>query len=186
MLLDIGAVWCHWCHVMDRESYEDEEVAAIINDQFIAVKVDRDERPEIDRRYQSAVGAITGQGGWPLTAFLTERGQVFYGGTYFPKNDMHGRPGYKSLADTGQRTLPGQQGIGAGERPENKGTPGQADHAGRGGPRAPSLRVRRCAGIHRAGFRPRARWLRPRPRNSPTPQPSSWPLAAITRPGKTG
>ena len=97
VLLDIGAVWCHWCHVMDRESYEDQEVAAIINDRFIAVKVDRDERPEIDRRYQSAVGAITGQGGWPLTAFLTERGQVFYGGTYFPKNDMHGRPGYKSL-----------------------------------------------------------------------------------------
>ena len=97
MLLDIGAVWCHWCHVMDRESYEDQEVAAIINDRFIAVKVDRDERPEVDRRYQSAVGAITGQGGWPLTAFLTERGQVFYGGTYFPKNDMHGRPGYKSL-----------------------------------------------------------------------------------------
>ena len=97
VLLDIGAVWCHWCHVMDRESYEDQEVAAIINDRFIAVKVDRDERPEVDRRYQSAVGAITGQGGWPLTAFLTERGQVFYGGTYFPKNDMHGRPGYKSL-----------------------------------------------------------------------------------------
>lgn len=97
VLLDIGAVWCHWCHVMDRESYEDPEVAAIINDRFIAVKVDRDERPEVDRRYQTAVGAITGQGGWPLTAFLTERGQVFYGGTYFPKNDMHGRPGYKSL-----------------------------------------------------------------------------------------
>ena len=62
VLLDIGAVWCHWCHVMDRESYEDQEVAAIINDQFIAVKVDRDERPEVDRRYQSAVGAITGTG----------------------------------------------------------------------------------------------------------------------------
>ena len=97
VLLDIGAVWCHWCHVMDRESYEDPEVAAIINDRFIAVKVDRDERPEVDRRYQGAVGAITGQGGWPLTAFLTERGQVFYGGTYFPKSDMHGRPGYKTL-----------------------------------------------------------------------------------------
>ena len=97
VLLDIGAVWCHWCHVMDRESYEDPEVAAIINDRFIAVKVDRDERPEVDRRYQGAVGAITGQGGWPLTAFLTDQGQVFYGGTYFPKNDMHGRPGYKTL-----------------------------------------------------------------------------------------
>ena len=65
VLLDVGAVWCHWCHVMDRESYEDPEVAAIINNHFIAVKVDRDERPEVDRRYQGAVGAITGQGGWP-------------------------------------------------------------------------------------------------------------------------
>ena len=97
VLLDIGAVWCHWCHVMDGESYEDSEVAEIINRHFIAVKVDRDERPDVDKRYQNAVGAITGQGGWPLTAFLTEKGQVFYGGTYFPKEDMHGRAGYKTL-----------------------------------------------------------------------------------------
>ena len=164
VLLDIGAVWCHWCHVMDRESYEDQEVAAIINDRFIAVKVDRDERPEVDRRYQSAVGAITGQGGWPLTAFLTERGQVFYGGTYFPKNGHARQARLQVTANPRQRALPGQQGVGAGERPENKGTPGQADHAGRGRPRAPSLRVRRCTGVHRAGFRPRARWLWPRPK----------------------
>ena len=71
ILLDIGAVWCHWCHVMDRESYESAETAKIINDQFIAVKVDRDERPDVDTRYQAAVSAISGQGGWPLTAFLT-------------------------------------------------------------------------------------------------------------------
>src|ERR1700757_213837 len=64
MLLDIGAVWCHWCHVMDRESYDDPEVAKVVNENFIPVKVDRDERPDIDIRYQAAVGALTGQGGW--------------------------------------------------------------------------------------------------------------------------
>jgi uncharacterized protein YyaL (SSP411 family) len=75
ILLDIGAVWCHWCHVMDRESYENPEIAALINRSFVAVKVDRDERPDVDARYQAAVSAISGQGGWPLTAFLTPDGR---------------------------------------------------------------------------------------------------------------
>jgi uncharacterized protein YyaL (SSP411 family) len=97
MLLDIGAVWCHWCHVMDRESYDDSEVAQIVNDNFIAVKVDRDERPDIDSRYQAAVSAISGQGGWPLTAFLTPDGKPFYGGTYFPPQDQWGRPSFKRV-----------------------------------------------------------------------------------------
>ncbi|HEV3307515.1 MAG TPA: thioredoxin domain-containing protein [Candidatus Sulfotelmatobacter sp.] len=97
MLLDIGAVWCHWCHVMDRESYEDPDVAAIVNEHFIAVKVDRDERPDIDSRYQAAVSAVSGQGGWPLTAFLTPDGKPFYGGTYFPPSDGYGRPSFKRV-----------------------------------------------------------------------------------------
>ena len=97
MLLDIGAVWCHWCHVMDRESYDDPEVAKIVNENFVAVKVDRDERPDIDSRYQAAVGALTGQGGWPLTAFLTPDGKPFYGGTYFPPADQYGRPSFKRV-----------------------------------------------------------------------------------------
>jgi uncharacterized protein len=97
MLLDIGAVWCHWCHVMDRESYDDAEVAKIVNENFIAVKVDRDERPDVDSRYQVAVSALTGQGGWPLTAFLTPDGKPFYGGTYFPPNDGYGRPSFKRV-----------------------------------------------------------------------------------------
>src|SRR5213075_2586609 len=97
ILLDIGAVWCHWCHVMDRESYDDPEVAALINEKFIAVKVDRDERPDIDSRYQAAVSAVSGQGGWPLTAFLTPDGKPFYGGTYFPPNDHYGRPSFKRV-----------------------------------------------------------------------------------------
>jgi len=97
ILLDIGAVWCHWCHVMDRESYDDPEVAKIVNGHFVAVKVDRDERPDIDSRYQAAVGALTGQGGWPLTGFLTPDGKPFYGGTYFPPQDQYGRPSFKRV-----------------------------------------------------------------------------------------
>src|SRR5579871_583533 len=97
MLLDIGAVWCHWCHVMDRESYDDPAIAAIVNEHFIAVKVDRDERPDIDSRYQAAVQAVSGQGGWPLTAFLTPDGKPFYGGTYFPPTDGYGRPSFKRV-----------------------------------------------------------------------------------------
>ncbi len=97
VLLDIGAVWCHWCHVMDRESYENEATARLINQHFIAVKVDRDERPDVDTRYQSAVAAISGQGGWPLTAFLTPDGRPFFGGTYFPPEDRHGRPSFQRV-----------------------------------------------------------------------------------------
>ena len=94
VLLDIGAVWCHWCHVMDRESYEDAEIAALINRFFVPVKVDRDERPDVDARYQAAVSAISGQGGWPLTAFLTPDGRPYFGGTYFPREERYGRPGF--------------------------------------------------------------------------------------------
>jgi len=94
ILLDIGAVWCHWCHVMDRESYEDPEMAQIVNEHFVAVKVDRDERPDVDARYQAAVTAISGQGGWPLTAFLTPDGRPYFGGTYFPRDERYGRPGF--------------------------------------------------------------------------------------------
>ncbi len=97
ILLDIGAVWCHWCHVIDRESYENPEIAALINEFYVAVKVDRDERPDVDSRYQAAVSAISGQGGWPLTAFLTPDGKPFFGGTYFPPDDVMGRPGFKRI-----------------------------------------------------------------------------------------
>jgi len=98
ILLDIGAVWCHWCHVMDGESYEDPAVAGILNRDFVCVKVDRDERPDVDTRYQRAVAAISGQGGWPLTAFLTPDGDVFFGGTYFPPDDgQAGRPGFATV-----------------------------------------------------------------------------------------
>jgi len=97
VLLDIGAVWCHWCHVMDRESYENAEIAKLINDNYIAMKVDRDERPDVDSRYQAAVQAMSGLGGWPLTAFLTPDGRPFFGGPYFPPEAHYGRPGFKRI-----------------------------------------------------------------------------------------
>jgi uncharacterized protein YyaL (SSP411 family) len=97
VLLDIGAVWCHWCHVMDRESYEDPKTAELINARFVPVKVDRDERPDVDTRYQSAVAAISGQGGWPLTAFLTPDGKPYFGGTYFPPEERYGRPSFQRV-----------------------------------------------------------------------------------------
>src|SRR4051794_909829 len=110
ILLDIGAVWCHWCHVMDRESYDDPEVAQIVNDNFVAIKVDRDERPDIDSRYQAAISAMTGQGGWPLTGFLTPDGRPFFGGTYFPPNEGYGRPSFKRVLLTLAQTFKEKRG----------------------------------------------------------------------------
>ena len=100
VLLDIGAVWCHWCHVMDGESYEDPALAKFLNANFVCIKVDRDERPDVDARYQRAVQALTRQGGWPLTAFLTPQGEVFYGGTYFPPEGKYGRPSFRTVLES--------------------------------------------------------------------------------------
>ncbi|MCC6346555.1 MAG: thioredoxin domain-containing protein [Nitrospirales bacterium] len=97
LFLSSGAVWCHWCHVMAKESFFDEEAAQILNDHFISIKLDRDERPEIDRRYQKAVSAMGAGGGWPLTVFLTPDRKPFFGGTYFPPEDVYGRPGFKKV-----------------------------------------------------------------------------------------
>jgi len=99
ILLDIGAVWCHWCHVIDRESYEDQQLAAVINQLFVPVKVDRDERPDVDSRYQAAISVISGQGGWPLTGFLLPDGRPFFGGTYFPPEDAMGRPSFRRVLE---------------------------------------------------------------------------------------
>src|SRR5262249_4616820 len=97
MLLDIGAVWCHWCHVIDRESYENPVIAQIINEHFVPAKGGRDGRPGVDSRYPSAVRATSGQGGWPLAGFLMPDGKPFFGGTYFPPEDQFGRPGFRSV-----------------------------------------------------------------------------------------
>jgi uncharacterized protein YyaL (SSP411 family) len=97
VLVSIGYAACHWCHVMEEESFEDEETAALMNESFVSIKVDREERPDIDAIYMDAVQAMTGGGGWPLTAFLTPDGEPFYAGTYFPKEDRHGLPAFRKV-----------------------------------------------------------------------------------------
>jgi uncharacterized protein len=97
VFLSSGAIWCHWCHVMAKESFMDDEVAQLLNEFFVAVKLDRDERPDIDRRYQRALAIMGLGGGWPLSIFLTPDRKPFYGGTYFPPNEGFGRPGFKTI-----------------------------------------------------------------------------------------
>jgi len=99
ILLSVGYAACHWCHVMAHESFEDEGVAAVINERFVAVKVDREERPDVDAVYMQATQALTGQGGWPMTVFLTPDRQPFYAGTYFPPVPHHGLPSFGQLLD---------------------------------------------------------------------------------------
>ena len=97
LLVSIGYSACHWCHVMERESFDDEATAAVMNELFVNVKVDREERPDVDAVYMDAVVALTGQGGWPLTVFLTPGGEPFYGGTYFPPEPRHGLPAFRQV-----------------------------------------------------------------------------------------
>ena len=97
LLVSIGYSACHWCHVMERESFDDEATAAVMNELFVNVKVDREERPDVDGVYMDAVVALTGQGGWPLTVFLTPDGEPFYGGTYFPPEPRHGMPAFRQV-----------------------------------------------------------------------------------------
>jgi uncharacterized protein YyaL (SSP411 family) len=100
IFLSIGYSTCHWCHVMERESFEDPKIAATLNQHFVCIKVDREERPDVDAIYMNAVQAMTGSGGWPLTAFLSPEGKPFYGGTYFPPQDRYGRVGLETLLDS--------------------------------------------------------------------------------------
>ena len=97
ILLSIGYSACHWCHVMEHESFENEEIARLMNDQFVNIKVDREERPDLDQIYMNAVQMMTGQGGWPMTVFLTPEGVPFYGGTYFPPEDRYQMPGFRRV-----------------------------------------------------------------------------------------
>jgi uncharacterized protein len=99
ILLSIGYAACHWCHVMERESFEDPDVAAVMNDHFVCIKVDREERPDLDGIYMEAVQAMTGSGGWPMTVFLTPEGEPFFGGTYFPNEDRHGIPAFRRVLE---------------------------------------------------------------------------------------
>jgi uncharacterized protein YyaL (SSP411 family) len=97
ILLSVGYAACHWCHVMEHESFEDEATAALMNENFVCVKVDREERPDVDSVYMDAVVSLTGHGGWPMTVFLTHEGEPFFGGTYFPPEPRHGLPSFRQL-----------------------------------------------------------------------------------------
>src|ERR1700684_2320085 len=97
ILLSIGYAACHWCHVMAHESFEDPDTAALMNERFVNIKVDREERPDIDHHYMSALHALGEQGGWPLTMFLTPDGTPFYGGTYWPPAPRWGRPSFPQV-----------------------------------------------------------------------------------------
>ncbi len=103
ILLSIGYSACHWCHVMERESFEDEAIAALMNDGFVNIKVDREERPDLDAIYMNTVQMLTGSGGWPLTVFLSPDGKPFYGGTYYPPEDRYGRPGFPRVLEAVRR-----------------------------------------------------------------------------------
>ena len=97
IFLSIGYSTCHWCHVMERESFEDEKIGAFLNEHFVSIKVDREERPDVDKIYMTFVQATTGGGGWPMNVFLTPELKPFFGGTYFPPDNRHGRPGFLQL-----------------------------------------------------------------------------------------
>src|SRR5882757_10689976 len=99
ILLSVGYSACHWCHVMERESFEDEATAAFMNENFVCIKVDREERPDVDAIYMEAVQAFTGQGGWPMTVFLDPEGVPFYGGTYFPPDESRGMPSFRMVME---------------------------------------------------------------------------------------
>src|SRR5918992_1156033 len=99
LLVSIGYSACHWCHVMERESFENAETAALMNEHFVSIKVDREERPDLDDVYMAAVQAMTGSGGWPMSVFLTPQLRPFFGGTYFPPEDRHGLPAFGRVLD---------------------------------------------------------------------------------------
>ncbi|HYC60827.1 MAG TPA: thioredoxin domain-containing protein [Thermoanaerobaculia bacterium] len=99
IFLSIGYSACHWCHVMERESFENEEIAAILNEDFVSIKVDREERPDVDSIYMQAVQMMTGHGGWPMSMFLTPDGRPFFAGTYFPPDDRHGMPSFRRVLE---------------------------------------------------------------------------------------
>src|SRR5437870_1517753 len=99
IFLSIGYSTCHWCHVMERESFENEEIAAVMNKYFVPIKVDREERPDVDSIYMNFVQATTGGGGWPMSVWLTPDRKPFVGGTYFPPDDRYGQPGFKKVLE---------------------------------------------------------------------------------------
>ena len=163
ILVSIGYAACHWCHVMERESFEDPRVAALMNERFVCVKVDREERPDVDAIYMDAVQAMTGRGGWPLNAFLTPAGVPFFAGTYWPPEPRHGLPAWsqvvtgvgmawaeqrEEIEEAGRRILPRLAGAASMAPAEGDLDPAALDAAVGDLParRAPSSVRRRAAG----------------------------------------
>src|SRR6195256_3157841 len=109
ILLSIGYSACHWCHVMEHESFENEDIAQLMNENFVNIKVDREERPDLDQIYMNAVQMMTGHGGWPMTMFLTPEGVPFYGGTYFPPADRYNMPGFPRILASVAEAFSSQQ-----------------------------------------------------------------------------
>jgi uncharacterized protein YyaL (SSP411 family) len=120
IFLSVGYAACHWCHVMERESFEDAETAAFMNERFVSIKVDREERPDVDTIYMDAVQAMTGSGGWPMSVFLTPAGRPFYAGTYFPPTPRHGLPSFRqvleAIAEAWSQRRAGSRGPGGRDR----------------------------------------------------------------------
>ena len=131
VLLSIGYAACHWCHVMAHESFEDPTIAAYLNEHFVAIKVDREERPDVDAVYMAATQALTGAGGWPMTVFATPDGQPFYAGTYFPPEPRHGLPSFPQLLHALREAWRGERGQRARRREPDHQGPRRTDGAGR-------------------------------------------------------
>jgi uncharacterized protein YyaL (SSP411 family) len=156
VLLSVGYSSCHWCHVMAHESFEDPEVAAIMNELYVNVKVDREERPDVDAIYMQAVQALTGRGGWPMTVFLAPDGRPFFGGTYYPKDDRHGMPGFVRLMPAIDEAWRTNRGELTDQAAKLRGLIEQTTAVGTGEGSAPTLELLDHAGdAVRAQFDPR-------------------------------
>ena len=150
ILLSIGYSACHWCHVMERESFEDPEIARLMNENYVNIKVDREERPDLDQIYMSAIQLMTGSGGWPLTAFLTPDGKPFYGGTYFPPDDKYNRPGFRRvLAAISEAYLKRRDDVLSNARTVVERIDGQARSGGAAGALDLELLERAAGGVSR-------------------------------------
>ncbi len=184
ILLSVGYSACHWCHVMERESFEDPETAAYMNEHFVSVKVDREERPDVDAIYMEAVQAMSGQGGWPMTVFLDPDGVPFYGGTYFPPDESRGMPSFRMVMEAV---------VDAFERKRERDPRARRPRRGLGSARSAQVEpsgeppeARRARGRRRAAARrrrPGATAASAAPRSSRPPRRWSccWPAASTSR-----
>ena len=161
ILLSVGYAACHWCHVMAHESFENPAIAALMNEHFVNIKVDREERPDLDQLYQHALALLGQHGGWPLTMFLTPAGEPFWGGTYFPPESRYGRPGFPEVLETVGAHLARRPGTGRQQHYRAQGRACPPRHAGAARSAVADVR-RRDRAAPRPGVRYRSRRLRRR------------------------